>query len=45
MKSPTKIVASAVAQDGVDLCAVEKYWVDGIGVDYLIKRSGRIHSL
>jgi MoaA/NifB/PqqE/SkfB family radical SAM enzyme len=38
LKSPSKIVASAVAQTGVDVAAVEKYWVDGIGMDYLIKR-------
>ena len=25
-------------QSGVDIDAVEKYWVEGIGVDYLIKR-------
>jgi hypothetical protein len=34
----SKIVASAVAQSGLDIEAVEQYWVDGIGVDYLIKR-------
>ena len=38
LKRPSKIVASAVVQTGVDINAVEKYWVDGIGVDYLIKR-------
>jgi hypothetical protein len=37
LKRPSKIVASAVVQTGVDINAVEKYWVDGIGVDYLIK--------
>ena len=37
-KSSSKIVASAVVQTGVDIDAVEKYWVDGIGMDYLIKR-------
>jgi MoaA/NifB/PqqE/SkfB family radical SAM enzyme len=37
-KSSSKIVASAVAQTGVDIKAVEQYWVEGIGVDYLIKR-------
>src|SRR5712691_5099523 len=37
-KAGSKIVASAVAQEGVDIDAVEKYWVDGIGMDYLIKR-------
>jgi len=38
LKRPSKIVASAVVQTGVDINAVEKYWVDGIGIDYLIKR-------
>jgi radical SAM protein with 4Fe4S-binding SPASM domain len=38
MRSTTKIVASAVNQAGVDIDAVERYWVDDIGVDYLIKR-------
>jgi MoaA/NifB/PqqE/SkfB family radical SAM enzyme len=38
LKSPSKIVASAVAQTGVDMNAVEKYWVQGVGIDYLIKR-------
>jgi MoaA/NifB/PqqE/SkfB family radical SAM enzyme len=37
-KANSKIVASAVAQNGVDIEAVEKYWVEDIGVDYLIKR-------
>lgn len=37
-KSPTKIIASAVNQQGVDLDEVEKFWVEGIGIDYLIKR-------
>ena len=37
-KSSSKIVASAVVQTGVDIDAVEKYWVDVIGMDYLIKR-------
>src|ERR1700736_5271626 len=38
LKSPSKIIASAVAQTGVDVSAVEKFWVEEIGVDYLIKR-------
>jgi MoaA/NifB/PqqE/SkfB family radical SAM enzyme len=38
LRSNTKIVASCVNQQGVDMAAVEKYWVEGIGVDYLIKR-------
>jgi MoaA/NifB/PqqE/SkfB family radical SAM enzyme len=38
LKSPSKIVASAVAQKGVDMLDVEKFWVEEIGVDYLIKR-------
>jgi MoaA/NifB/PqqE/SkfB family radical SAM enzyme len=38
LESTSKIVASAVGQTGIDLAAVEKFWVDGIGVDYLIKR-------
>src|SRR5262249_7551885 len=37
-KARSKIIASAVVQIGVDIDAVEKYWVDGIGMDYLIKR-------
>ena len=37
-RSTSKIVASAVVQSGVDIDAVEKYWVEGIGIDYLIKR-------
>ena len=36
--STSKIVASGVNQNGVDIDAVEKYWVDEIGVDYFIKR-------
>src|SRR5262245_31950835 len=32
-KSNSKIVASAVVQTGVDIDAVEKYWVDVIGMD------------
>ena len=38
LKGTSKIVASAVVQTGIDINAVEKYWVDGIGIDYLIKR-------
>ena len=38
LKSSSKIIASAVAQNGVDASAVEKFWVKEIGVDYLIKR-------
>lgn len=38
LKSETKIVASCVNQQGIDLDAVERFWVDGIGIDYLIKR-------
>ena len=38
LRSTSKIVASAVVQSGVDIDAVEKYWVEGIGIDYLIKR-------
>ena len=38
MKSASKIIGSAVAQSGVDIGAVEKYWVEEIGLDYLIKR-------
>jgi hypothetical protein len=33
-----KIIASAVVQTDVDIDAVEKSRVDGIGMDYLIKR-------
>lgn len=38
MRSKSKIVCSAVNQDGVDINEIEKYWVDGLGADYLIKR-------
>ncbi len=38
MGSTSKIVASAVNQQGVDIDAVEKYWVSGVGIDYLIRR-------
>jgi MoaA/NifB/PqqE/SkfB family radical SAM enzyme len=38
INSTSKIVASAVGQIGVDLDAVERFWVDGIGIDYLIRR-------
>jgi radical SAM protein with 4Fe4S-binding SPASM domain len=38
MRSTTKIIASCVNQEGVDVAAVEKFWVEEIGVDYLIKR-------
>lgn len=38
MRSSTKVIASAVNQSGVDIEAVERYWVKDIGVDYLIKR-------
>jgi MoaA/NifB/PqqE/SkfB family radical SAM enzyme len=37
-RSSSKIVASAVVQTGINIGAVEKYWVDGVGMDYLIKR-------
>jgi len=36
--SKSKIVASCVHQEGVDADAVEKFWVDNIGIDYMIKR-------
>lgn len=38
MRSPSKIVASAVNQKGVDIDAVERFWIDGFGIDTLIKR-------
>ena len=38
IRSSSKIVVSAVNQAGVDINAVEKYWVEGIGADYIIKR-------
>ncbi|CAO3441346.1 radical SAM/SPASM domain-containing protein [Azospirillum endophyticum] len=38
LRSPSKIVASAVNQTGVDVDAVERFWVETMGVDYLIKR-------
>ncbi len=36
--SSTKIICSAVNQQGVDVDAVERYWVGKIGLDYIIKR-------
>jgi len=36
--SDSKIVCSAVNQKGVDIDAVEDYWVKGKGLDYIIKR-------
>lgn len=36
--SRSKIVASAVNQTGVDIDAVERFWIEEIGVDNLIKR-------
>lgn len=36
--SKSKIVASCVHQDGIDADKVEEFWVDGIGIDYMIKR-------
>ncbi|UTD29099.1 radical SAM/SPASM domain-containing protein [Bradyrhizobium sp. WD16] len=38
LKSTSKIVCSAVHQKGVDIDAVEGYWVKGKGLDYIIKR-------
>ena len=38
LRSPSKIVVSAVNQAGVDINAMEKYWVEGMGADYIIKR-------
>jgi MoaA/NifB/PqqE/SkfB family radical SAM enzyme len=38
LRSETKIVASCVNQQGVDVDQVETYWVKDIGIDYLIKR-------
>ena len=38
LRSPSKIVVSAVNQAGIDINAVEKYWVEGMGADYIIKR-------
>jgi len=38
LRSPTKIVASCVNQKGVDVDAVESFWIEGKGIDYLIKR-------
>lgn len=37
-RGTTKVICSAVNQHGVDLDAVERYWVEGAGVDYLIRR-------
>lgn len=36
--SNSKIIASAVQQEGVDINEVERLWVNEIGIDYLIKR-------
>lgn len=36
--SPSKIVASCVNQKGVDVDAVERFWMEDVGVDYMIKR-------
>lgn len=38
LKSPTKIVGSCVHQKGVDMAAVERFWLGEIGFDNMIKR-------
>jgi MoaA/NifB/PqqE/SkfB family radical SAM enzyme len=38
LRSSSKIVCSAVRQKGVDIDAVEKFWIGEMGADYLIKR-------
>jgi MoaA/NifB/PqqE/SkfB family radical SAM enzyme len=38
LESSSKIVASGVNQNGVDIVAVERFWRDEIGVDNFIKR-------
>jgi MoaA/NifB/PqqE/SkfB family radical SAM enzyme len=38
LKSTSKIVCSAVHQQGIDMDAVERLWVSELGADYLIKR-------
>ena len=38
MKADSKIVASCVNQEGVDVDEVEKFWVGDVGIDYMIKR-------
>lgn len=38
LRSESKIVASCVNQEGVDVDAVENFWVREVGIDYLIKR-------
>jgi radical SAM protein with 4Fe4S-binding SPASM domain len=38
IKSTSKIVASCVNQEGVDVDEVERFWVEEIGIDYMIKR-------
>ena len=38
LRSTSKIIASCVNQKGLDIEAVENFWVSEIGVDYLIKR-------
>jgi radical SAM protein with 4Fe4S-binding SPASM domain len=37
-RGKTKVIASGVNQNGIDIDAVERYWVQEIGVDYFIKR-------
>lgn len=36
--SPSRIVTSGVAQKGVDIAEVERYWKAEVGVDYFIRR-------
>lgn len=38
LRSASKIVCSAVHQQGIDIDAVEKFWIGEMGADYLIKR-------
>lgn len=38
LRSSSKIVCSAVHQQGIDVDAVEKFWIEEMGADYIIKR-------
>ncbi len=38
LNSSSKLICSAVAQKGIDVDAVERFWVAGRGLDYIIKR-------
>jgi MoaA/NifB/PqqE/SkfB family radical SAM enzyme len=38
LNSTSKLICSAVVQKGIDADAVERFWVRGKGLDYIIKR-------